>query len=447
MVFDAGPGLSYDAVVERVRARLHLIPRYRQRLRSPAPGAGQPRCGSTTPTSTSAGTCAARRCPTPGGDERLGELVGHEMSRRLDRDAAAVGADDRRGARRRAGRRCWPRCTTRSSTAWRRSTSGRCCSTRRRSRSTCPRPSRGSPSAYDRAPPPAPAALARSSARSGCRGRAGCARCATRRARRRSCGAPPTTCCGRPSCSSSSRARGRRRRSRRSTAASGPTAGTRRGGSTWRRSRRWPSRARRRSTTRSSPSSAGCCAATWSAAGEPLEPSPVALVPVSVRQPGDGARQPDLDRPRSSSRSPRPTRRRASTRCARRMRALKDSAAVRAGALLVGATGWAPPIMSNALARAMGGVRAFNLVVSNVPGPAAAVLPQRRAAARGLSRRAAQPGQPGADRRGPQLRRRRPLRPAGRPRPAAAARPRPRRPSPTRPRSCWRQARPLPACA
>jgi hypothetical protein len=53
----------------------------------------------------------------------------------------------------------------------------------------------------------------------------------------------------------------------------------------------------------------------------------------------------------------------------RRTRALKDSAAVRAGALLVGATGWAPPLMSSALARAMGGVRAFNLVVSNVPGP------------------------------------------------------------------------------
>jgi hypothetical protein len=42
---------------------------------------------------------------------------------------------------------------------------------------------------------------------------------------------------------------------------------------------------------------------------------------------------------------------------------------VRAGALLAGATGWAPPLVSSGLARAMGGVRAFNLVVSNVPGP------------------------------------------------------------------------------
>ena len=51
------------------------------------------------------------------------------------------------------------------------------------------------------------------------------------------------------------------------------------------------------------------------------------------------------------------------------MRELKDSAAVRAGALIVGASGWAPPLVSSTLARAMSGMRAFNLVVSNVPGP------------------------------------------------------------------------------
>jgi WS/DGAT/MGAT family acyltransferase len=48
---------------------------------------------------------------------------------------------------------------------------------------------------------------------------------------------------------------------------------------------------------------------------------------------------------------------------------LKESAAVRAGALMVGASGWAPPLVSGMLARAMGSVRAFNVVVSNVPGP------------------------------------------------------------------------------
>jgi diacylglycerol O-acyltransferase len=48
---------------------------------------------------------------------------------------------------------------------------------------------------------------------------------------------------------------------------------------------------------------------------------------------------------------------------------LKESAAVRAGALMVGASGWAPPLVSGLLARTMGSVRAFNLVVSNIPGP------------------------------------------------------------------------------
>jgi diacylglycerol O-acyltransferase / wax synthase len=48
---------------------------------------------------------------------------------------------------------------------------------------------------------------------------------------------------------------------------------------------------------------------------------------------------------------------------------LKESAAVRAGALMQAAAGWAPPMVSGMLARAMGQVRAFNLVVSNVPGP------------------------------------------------------------------------------
>jgi len=47
----------------------------------------------------------------------------------------------------------------------------------------------------------------------------------------------------------------------------------------------------------------------------------------------------------------------------------KGSAQVRAGALIVGATGLAPPIVSSLAVRAMSGPRMFNLVVSNVPGP------------------------------------------------------------------------------
>src|SRR5918911_407489 len=48
---------------------------------------------------------------------------------------------------------------------------------------------------------------------------------------------------------------------------------------------------------------------------------------------------------------------------------VKAAPAVRAGALLVGATGLAPPVVSSLAVRAMSGPRMFNLVVSNVPGP------------------------------------------------------------------------------
>ena len=101
----------------------------------------------------------------------------------------------------------------------------------------------------------------------------------------------------------------------------------------------------------------------------PGERPPVALVPVSVRREGDaegGNRISTVfvDLPADE---PDPAARIA--RIAATMRELKDSAAVRAGALLVGATGQAPPVVSSMLVRAMGTVRAFNLVVSNVPGP------------------------------------------------------------------------------
>ena len=51
------------------------------------------------------------------------------------------------------------------------------------------------------------------------------------------------------------------------------------------------------------------------------------------------------------------------------MREVKSSAQVRAGALIAGATGLAPPIVSALAVRAISGPRVFNLVVSNVPGP------------------------------------------------------------------------------
>jgi WS/DGAT/MGAT family acyltransferase len=96
--------------------------------------------------------------------------------------------------------------------------------------------------------------------------------------------------------------------------------------------------------------------------------SPVALIPVSVRKEGEegGNRISTVlvDLPIHEA-DPRERIRIINAA----MREIKDSAAVRAGALAVAASGWAPPLVSSGLARAMGGVRAFNLVVSNVPGP------------------------------------------------------------------------------
>ena len=94
----------------------------------------------------------------------------------------------------------------------------------------------------------------------------------------------------------------------------------------------------------------------------------VALVPVSIRREGEeGGNRISMvfvDLPVSV---PDPAERMA--RLSAQMRELRDSAAVRAGALLVGATGAVPPVVSTVLVRAMGSVRANNLVVSNVPGP------------------------------------------------------------------------------
>jgi WS/DGAT/MGAT family acyltransferase len=96
---------------------------------------------------------------------------------------------------------------------------------------------------------------------------------------------------------------------------------------------------------------------------------PVALVPVSLRGEGDAAVGNRIsivfvDLPVGE---PDPSRRIALI--AERMTRIKGSARVAAGALLVDMSGFAPPLLSSVLARATGGAAAFNLVVSNVPGP------------------------------------------------------------------------------
>jgi WS/DGAT/MGAT family acyltransferase len=104
------------------------------------------------------------------------------------------------------------------------------------------------------------------------------------------------------------------------------------------------------------------------AGADPGARDPVALVPVSVRREGEegGNRISTVfvDLPVGEA-DPLARIRNINAQMSR----IKDSAAVRAGAMLVGATGQVPPVVSSMLVRAMGNVRAFNLVVSNVPGP------------------------------------------------------------------------------
>src|SRR4051794_18516885 len=93
LVFEGGAGVAYDAVIERLESRLHLIPRYRQRLARAAPG------GFTNPVWVDDRGFDAEwhvrhaTAPDPS------RLVGNEMSRRLDRSRPRWGTRPAAGPR------------------------------------------------------------------------------------------------------------------------------------------------------------------------------------------------------------------------------------------------------------------------------------------------------------------------------------------------------------
>ena len=59
-----GPAPPIEDLLEQIRERLHLVPRYRQKLAYTALDSGRP-VWMTIPTSASSTTCATRRCQRP----------------------------------------------------------------------------------------------------------------------------------------------------------------------------------------------------------------------------------------------------------------------------------------------------------------------------------------------------------------------------------------------
>jgi diacylglycerol O-acyltransferase / wax synthase len=363
LVFESGRGLDHDAVVERLRTRLHLIPRYRQRLASPVPGVAQPEWVDDEHFDL---RWHVRHValPPPGGDAELAAFVGSEFSRKLDRDRPLWELNVVEGlARRRVA--LVPRMHHALVDGIGAIDVGTVLLDPSPEPIDIPPPEGPwEPQAYDRrrhlarlAATPfvraqkivldtATRALD-TSPRSAAEDLRGATELMTELARNRP--QAPMTPLNEPI--SPNRRYAVARASLEELKAAGKQAG---------------------GTVNDALLAvvAGMLRRYLEAAGLALDAPPVALVPVSVRREDErgelGNRMSTVfvDLPMAE---PDPLTR--LRRISETMRALKESSAVQAGALLVGATGWAPPLVSSVLVRAMGGVRAFNLVVSNVPGP------------------------------------------------------------------------------
>jgi WS/DGAT/MGAT family acyltransferase len=104
--------------------------------------------------------------------------------------------------------------------------------------------------------------------------------------------------------------------------------------------------------------------------GEPVPERLVALVPMSVRRPEE---EHDLGNRIATLLVELPVGETDPARRLERIHAettrLKESEQARAASLIIEATGWTPPTINRVLAGAISRPLAFNLVVSNVPGP------------------------------------------------------------------------------
>src|SRR3954470_15408514 len=84
LVLEGAPGSRYESVLERVESRLHLIPRYRQKLAPGPVGRAQPVWIDDADFDLRWHVRAAK-IPKPGGPFELAGFVASEFARRLDR--------------------------------------------------------------------------------------------------------------------------------------------------------------------------------------------------------------------------------------------------------------------------------------------------------------------------------------------------------------------------
>jgi WS/DGAT/MGAT family acyltransferase len=84
VLVEAGPGVTYDAICRRIQQRVHLIPRYRQRIEQPVLGLANPVWVDDEDFDVEWHVRLAK-LPPPGGDSELADYVSREAARLMDR--------------------------------------------------------------------------------------------------------------------------------------------------------------------------------------------------------------------------------------------------------------------------------------------------------------------------------------------------------------------------
>ena len=116
LVICEGPAPGYEEMLDHIRTRLHLVPRYRQRLAQPPLETGRP-LWVDDPTFNLEYHVRQTALPSPGTEDQLMRLVARIMSQQLDRSKPLWEMWIIEGLGATGGFALIPRPTTRSSTA------------------------------------------------------------------------------------------------------------------------------------------------------------------------------------------------------------------------------------------------------------------------------------------------------------------------------------------